>query len=87
MEIVTREYEKKKPKSTLWCNLSHFVSEINTTKSSNVPSEHDIEFVSDSEAISPINQITNKTNITETESLRKAKRKRKTEIPTDTASN
>ena len=46
-----------------------------------------VEFALDSEAISPVNQFTNKTNITEAESLRKAKRKRKTEIPTDTASN
>ena len=46
-----------------------------------------VEFASEEETISPVNQFTNNPNITEAESINKAKRKRNTEIPTDTASN
>ena len=38
VEILTRKYEKEKPKSDLRCNLSHFV--IDTEELSNVSSEH-----------------------------------------------
>ena len=38
VEILTREYEKEKPKPDLRCNLSHFV--IDTEKSDIVSSEH-----------------------------------------------
>ena len=41
MEILTRKYEKEKPKSDLRCNLSHFV--IDTEEFSNVSSEHVVQ--------------------------------------------
>jgi hypothetical protein len=57
------------------------------TKTAKSKRSRQVEFASDLKAISPVNQSTNNPNITEAESIRRAKRKRKTEIPTDTASN
>ena len=45
MEILTREYEKERPKPDLRCNLSHFV--IDTEESSIVSSEHVLQDYSD----------------------------------------
>ena len=57
------------------------------TKTAKSKRSRQVEFASDSEAISPVNRFTNNLNITEAESTNRAKRKRKMEIPTDTARN